>query len=394
MEPRIAYYCRLYAVEEGLKLQNRDKAIDELLFSVMDKLESYKSKNTLVPEEDKLQLEGFALKIFDRADRVDRAGRADMSTCKAHTPRACSWRSARSSETWTRTCWASRSTQRGRPRTSGRPSGREGSPRSGQVSRTWPAQRFVLLCLVSLTLSLTCPPQKNAGVLEKNYEAGDKVVCKEGESALPVEGAVLSAMGSTFLVSLPSGTKVSPSEAWAWRTTADRADPKLTLLFNTHSLSGAQGDPARGACAPRVHRHLHQGRQGGGGQGAFDGHHRVATVVRGREGERRTISTEEQHIRVTAPAPTPHRRAPPALSGHGPRPAGASGPPPAPRRRPRRPPMTDAPRPPPRRPKAVPGSIPSLLQMNDAQRQAKVAVSSGIPGLQVCHRLPSEHSSC
>lgn len=83
VEPRIAYYCRLYAVEEGLKLQNRDKAIDELLFSVMDKLESYKSKNTLVPEEDKLQLEGFALKIFDRADRVDRAGRADMSTCKA-----------------------------------------------------------------------------------------------------------------------------------------------------------------------------------------------------------------------------------------------------------------------------------------------------------------------
>ena len=83
VEPRIAYYCRLYAVEGGLKLQNRDKAIDELLFSVMDKLESYKSKNTLVPEEDKLQLEGFALKIFDRADRVDRAGRADMSTCKA-----------------------------------------------------------------------------------------------------------------------------------------------------------------------------------------------------------------------------------------------------------------------------------------------------------------------
>ena len=83
VEPKVAYYCRLYAVEEGLKLQNRDKAIDELLFSVMEKLEAFKSKNELKAEEDKLHLEGFALKIFDRADRVDRAGRADMSTCKA-----------------------------------------------------------------------------------------------------------------------------------------------------------------------------------------------------------------------------------------------------------------------------------------------------------------------
>lgn len=82
VEPKIAYYCRLYAVEEGMKLENRDKAVDELLFSVMDKLEAFKSKNTLNAEEDKLHLEGFALKIFDRADRVDRAGRSDMSTCK------------------------------------------------------------------------------------------------------------------------------------------------------------------------------------------------------------------------------------------------------------------------------------------------------------------------
>ena len=83
VEPKVAYYCRLYAVEEGLKLQNRDKSIDELLFTVMDKLEAFKKSNQLDAEEDKLHLEGFAIKIFSRADRVDQAGRADMSTCKA-----------------------------------------------------------------------------------------------------------------------------------------------------------------------------------------------------------------------------------------------------------------------------------------------------------------------
>ena len=83
VEPKVAYYCRLYAVEEGLKLQNREKVIDELLFSVMDKLEQFKRSNQLNAEDDKLYLEGFALKIFNRADKVDIAGKANMSTCKA-----------------------------------------------------------------------------------------------------------------------------------------------------------------------------------------------------------------------------------------------------------------------------------------------------------------------
>ena len=92
-----------------------------------------------------------------------------------------------------------------------------------------------------------------------------------------------------------------------------------------------------------------------------------------------TISTEEQHIRVTAPAPTPPAPAPPANLaamdlGRKPQPV---APPPAPASPASAPPMA-MPSPPAAAPppKAVPGYVPSLLQMNDAQRQAKVAVSS------------------
>lgn len=34
-------------------------------------------------ESDRLYCENFALNVFRRADKVDRAGRADMNTCKA-----------------------------------------------------------------------------------------------------------------------------------------------------------------------------------------------------------------------------------------------------------------------------------------------------------------------
>ena len=386
VEPRIAYYCRLYAVEEGLKLQNRDKAIDELLFSVMDKLESYKSKNTLVPEEDKLQLEGFALKIFDRADRVDRAGRADMSTCKAFYAASvfmevCTQFGDLDEDLLGKQKYAAwkaadirKAIREGRKPTVG-----SGKPHMASSAFHPPLSRF------ADTLSHVSPP-KNAGVLEKNYEAGDKVVCKEGESALPVEGAVLSAMGSTFLVSLPSGTKVSSSEAWAWRTTADRADPKLTLLFNTHSLSLSLSlsQELKGTQLAVLARpgstviYTKDGKEEEGKVLSMD----TTVWPPSYEVEKAsggTISTEEQHIRVTAPAPTPPAQAPPANLaamdlGRKPEPV---APPPAPASPASAPPMA-MPSPPAAAPppKAVPGYVPSLLQMNDAQRQAKVAVSS------------------
>ncbi|KAL4333278.1 hypothetical protein GQ457_07G013020 [Hibiscus cannabinus] len=82
-EPLVAYYCRLYAMEKGLKIPNseRTKTTNALLVSLMNQLEKDKKTVKLGPE-DNLHLEGFALNVFSKADKQDRAGRADLNTAK------------------------------------------------------------------------------------------------------------------------------------------------------------------------------------------------------------------------------------------------------------------------------------------------------------------------
>ncbi|XP_057441099.1 protein HOMOLOG OF MAMMALIAN LYST-INTERACTING PROTEIN 5-like [Lotus japonicus] len=82
-EPLVAYYCRLYAMERGLKIpqSDRTKTTNALLVSLMKQLEKDKKSIQLGPE-DNLYLEGFALNVFGKADKQDRAGRADLSTAK------------------------------------------------------------------------------------------------------------------------------------------------------------------------------------------------------------------------------------------------------------------------------------------------------------------------
>ncbi|KAK8643997.1 hypothetical protein V6N13_013274 [Hibiscus sabdariffa] len=159
-EPLVAYYCRLYAMEKGLKIPNseRTKTTNALLVSLMNQLEKDDSTNNaglavegpwrrcqlgrvgpwypdgqhlaswclfkfawwlnlnvqnrllgsalqhwlytvfmlpVIPShclkdkktvklgpEDNLHLEGFALNVFSKADKQDRAGRADLNTAK------------------------------------------------------------------------------------------------------------------------------------------------------------------------------------------------------------------------------------------------------------------------------------------------------------------------
>ncbi|KAI0501708.1 hypothetical protein KFK09_016653 [Dendrobium nobile] len=82
-EPLIAYYCRLYAMDRGLKIpqKERTKTTSSLLISLMNQLEKDKKSLKLGPE-DSLYAEGFASNVFAKADKQDRAGRADLNTAK------------------------------------------------------------------------------------------------------------------------------------------------------------------------------------------------------------------------------------------------------------------------------------------------------------------------
>ncbi|KAL8505491.1 hypothetical protein ACS0TY_016660 [Phlomoides rotata] len=82
-EPLLAYYCRLYAMERGLKIhqKERTKTSNALLVSLMNQLEKDKKSVDLGPD-DHLHVEGFALNVFTKADNQDRAGRADLNTAK------------------------------------------------------------------------------------------------------------------------------------------------------------------------------------------------------------------------------------------------------------------------------------------------------------------------
>ncbi|KAH6786340.1 hypothetical protein C2S52_005892 [Perilla frutescens var. hirtella] len=82
-EPLVAYYCRLYAMERGLRIpqSDRTKTTNALLVSLMKQLEKDKKSLTLGPD-DHLHVEGFALNVFSKADKQDRAGRADINTAK------------------------------------------------------------------------------------------------------------------------------------------------------------------------------------------------------------------------------------------------------------------------------------------------------------------------
>ncbi|KAJ7535578.1 hypothetical protein O6H91_12G039300 [Diphasiastrum complanatum] len=82
-DPLVAYYCRLYAMEKGLKIpaKERTKATNALLVSLMNQLEKDK-RVVKLSTDDHLYVEGFALNVFAKADKQDRAGHADLITAK------------------------------------------------------------------------------------------------------------------------------------------------------------------------------------------------------------------------------------------------------------------------------------------------------------------------
>ena len=82
-DPKVAYYCRVFAMEEGLKVSNKSGELTALLGSLMETLERTKPDAGLVsPEEDSAYCENFALRIFAKADALDRSGEARHPAAK------------------------------------------------------------------------------------------------------------------------------------------------------------------------------------------------------------------------------------------------------------------------------------------------------------------------
>eukprot|EP00271_Cylindrocystis_brebissonii_P008917 TRINITY_DN23445_c0_g1_i1.p1 TRINITY_DN23445_c0_g1~~TRINITY_DN23445_c0_g1_i1.p1 ORF type:complete len:541 (+),score=132.43 TRINITY_DN23445_c0_g1_i1:326-1948(+) len=82
-DPKVAYYCRLYAAEQGMKLPSAERtpALKGLLMSLINQLEKDR-KVVVTSPEDNLYVEGFAQNVFSKADKIDRAGKADLNTAK------------------------------------------------------------------------------------------------------------------------------------------------------------------------------------------------------------------------------------------------------------------------------------------------------------------------
>eukprot|EP01084_Bolivina_argentea_P122402 216899_1 len=84
----IAYYCREYAAEQGVKLSEdcQDPEVVEFLGNLIGQLESDKerlSKESDFTREDAAKIcLNFANNVFTQADEEDRAGLADKETAK------------------------------------------------------------------------------------------------------------------------------------------------------------------------------------------------------------------------------------------------------------------------------------------------------------------------
>ncbi|TDH65123.1 uncharacterized protein CCR75_008914 [Bremia lactucae] len=81
----IAYFCRQYAMELGIKLRENDPSNEstDYLLSLMDRLEYEKNKlPEFSQEEGKEICEDFALEIFSKADDEDQTGMANKSTAR------------------------------------------------------------------------------------------------------------------------------------------------------------------------------------------------------------------------------------------------------------------------------------------------------------------------
>ncbi|XP_074846561.1 vacuolar protein sorting-associated protein VTA1 homolog isoform X2 [Carettochelys insculpta] len=87
-EPVVAYYCRLYAMQTGMKLDSKTPECRKFLSKLMDHLEAMKKHlgdNEAITQEivGCAHVENYALKMFLYADNEDRAGRFHKNMIKS-----------------------------------------------------------------------------------------------------------------------------------------------------------------------------------------------------------------------------------------------------------------------------------------------------------------------
>ncbi|XP_061667929.1 vacuolar protein sorting-associated protein VTA1 homolog [Syngnathoides biaculeatus] len=87
-DPVVAYYCRLYAMQTGMKLDSKTPECRKFLVMLMDQLESMKMElkdNDSITQEvvGNAHIENYALKMFLYADNEDRAGRFHKNMIKS-----------------------------------------------------------------------------------------------------------------------------------------------------------------------------------------------------------------------------------------------------------------------------------------------------------------------
>lgn len=87
-EPVVAYYCRLYAMQTGMKIDSKNPECRKFLCKLMDQLEAMKKQfgdNEAITQEivGSAHVENYALKMFLYADNEDRAGQFHKNMIKS-----------------------------------------------------------------------------------------------------------------------------------------------------------------------------------------------------------------------------------------------------------------------------------------------------------------------
>jgi len=83
-EPRMAYFCRLYAMQQAIPLASKVPDAAAFLGSLMERLETDKSnlEQQGFDLTDSKFATSFALRVFAAADKEDRAGKANKGTAR------------------------------------------------------------------------------------------------------------------------------------------------------------------------------------------------------------------------------------------------------------------------------------------------------------------------